>query len=192
MLFRVAVAVQAPLHRKWFDLGDNFHFVDTAVARYATHTRSDVGRVIEVNKVGQVVNSLPTNRFTITLAKVGRFQAVTNRFQQCAFAMNNTQGGTLFGPIATVAVSTSRSRWNGRMTCLLNRVVTVATVQFELASMELVAKWNGLLWFVPHIDDRRMDRSKQTRCQISTYQQCSANQTENKLVDPVREKKVLH
>lgn len=59
VILRFTVAIEAPLHRHRFDLSDDFHFVDSAVAGNTTDPAVDVSGVIEVNKVRKVVNSFP-------------------------------------------------------------------------------------------------------------------------------------
>ena len=68
----VAVAIEAPLHRKRFDLCYDFHLVDSAVAGNATDTLVYVSAVIEVNKVRQVVDAFPQHW-------VIAFEAYSNR-----------------------------------------------------------------------------------------------------------------
>lgn len=48
---RVAMAIEAPLHGKRFDLRHNFHLVDPTMTRDATDTCGDVSTVIKINKV---------------------------------------------------------------------------------------------------------------------------------------------
>ena len=79
MLFWIAMAIETPLHRKRLDLSYDFHLVDSSVTGNATDTRSDVGRVVKVNKVGQVGDSFPADRVTVRLSELSRFKAVANR-----------------------------------------------------------------------------------------------------------------
>src|ERR1700722_14739320 len=63
MRFRSAVAFKAPAHAQRSGLEDNVHAVDPAMAFDAAHAVIDVGAVIEVNVIGQVMNLDPLDRF---------------------------------------------------------------------------------------------------------------------------------
>lgn len=108
------------------------------------------------------MDSLPANGVSVNLTKVGRLKARSNRLQQWARAMNQSKRGPLFDSISTMTVSARCRGRNRRMTCFLDRVMTVSTIQFQLTGMKFVRKRDRLLRSVPNIDDARMDRSEQT------------------------------
>lgn len=153
----VAMAVQAELHRQRFLLRDNFHFVDATMTRNTTDTAIDVNAVIEINKIGQVVNSLPQDRFLA-------FEAQPDRLEQRAFGVNDPQVTLALGrPIAAVAISTSCRRRNCRMRGFFNRVVTIPAIQFQLTRVQFVTERNGLFRLMSDVHNRGMDRGEQTR-----------------------------
>ena len=57
------MAVQAPSHGQRLDLSDLLHPVDPAVAGNAADATIDVGAVIEIDEIGQIVYPHPRNRF---------------------------------------------------------------------------------------------------------------------------------
>src|SRR6185369_12983792 len=68
MLFRRAVASDTPLHLKCVFLVNRRHIVDLSVAARTTNTLVYMNTVIEINKLGQVVNSFPLDGFILTKA----------------------------------------------------------------------------------------------------------------------------
>jgi len=68
ILFRRAVAVQAPLHLQSGLLIHQRHLVDRAVAGVATNSLVDVNAVIEKNEVGKLVHPRPLQRFAGAVA----------------------------------------------------------------------------------------------------------------------------
>lgn len=74
----------------------------------------------------------------------------------------------------------------------LDRVMTVAAIQFQLARVELVAEGNRLLWLVTNIDNGWVDRGKKTGCQISSNTCSSQDQHHSELVDPSWKMEFLH
>ncbi len=78
------------------------------------------------------------------------------------------------------------------MSRALNCVVAVATIQLQLASMELVTERHRLLRLMSDIDNRRMDRCEQTRRQVTTDRDRRKRREQCKLVNPSREMKLLH
>lgn len=151
MRLRIAMTIQAPLHGQRLHLRDDIHFVDSAMARDAADTCGDMRAVIEINKIWKVVNALPLNRVTIGLTEIRRLQAGSNRIQQRAFTMHDAKRSAFLYTIATVTVSASRCWRYGSMARLLNRVVTVTTIQFELTRVEFVRKRHRLFWLVTDI-----------------------------------------
>lgn len=73
-LFRFAVTCQAPLHLQRVLLIDGRHIVDLAVTCRTSDTFSYVNTVIEICKLGQVVNSFPFDRDVISKTCANRFE----------------------------------------------------------------------------------------------------------------------
>ena len=180
------MAIQTPLHREGLDLGHNFHGVDAAVTGDATDTTCDVDAVVEVNKIRQVVNAFPHDWHVL-------FETDSNRFQQCAFGMNDPKCSLTFGcAISTVAVSTSCGRRNRCVPCLLNSVVAVAAIKLQLSGVELVTERYWLFRLVPNIDDVGMNRRIQTGGQIAANRDRGNRRQQCELVNPCWEMKFLH
>ena len=55
----VSMAFQTPRHRKLLVLVDNFHLVNSTVANHTADPRIYVGRMVEVDKVREVVDASP-------------------------------------------------------------------------------------------------------------------------------------
>ena len=60
---RVAVAIQAPAHFQGVGLPHERHLIHATVAAFAADSLSDVNAVVEIHKIGQIVNPRPLNRF---------------------------------------------------------------------------------------------------------------------------------
>lgn len=82
------MAIKTPFHRQRFLLFNDFHLIDAAVARNTADATRDVGSVVEVDKVRQIVDAFPFDRTIVVL------QANANGFQQCAVGVNNAQIAT--------------------------------------------------------------------------------------------------
>jgi len=118
------MAIEAPFHRKRFDLGYDFHLVDSTVAGNATDAFVHVGTVIEVNKVRQVVDSLPQHGIVI-------FETNSNWLQERAFRADDSKIALPFRcPASAVTVAASSRRWNRRMPCPFHCVVAVSAIHF--------------------------------------------------------------
>src|ERR1700730_7991082 len=62
IIFGIPMAVQAPTHRERLFLVDNVHVVHLTVAAHAADAAIDVHRVIEIRKIGYLMNFYPVNR----------------------------------------------------------------------------------------------------------------------------------
>ena len=185
--FRVlTVAIKAPLHRHRLNLSDHFHLVDSTVTGNATDTFVDVGTVVEVNEVRQIVDSLPWNGFA-------RLQTFANRTEQCAFRVDDAKRTTVGrGSISTVAIAACCGRRDSRMAGFLDRVVAVTTVHLQLASVQFVTERNWLLRLMAYVNDRRMDRREQTGRQVTTDCQRSDGRQSGKFINPSGKVELLH
>ena len=61
MIFRCAVAVEAPRHALRLVLVDNLHFIHRAVAAVATHATVHVHRMVEIGVVWNLVDADPVD-----------------------------------------------------------------------------------------------------------------------------------
>ena len=149
--FGVSVTSDAPSHRKLLVLIDDFHLVDSSVARFATDTRIDVGRMVKEHKLGQVVNAFPRHALT-------GFPTLMNRSQFLAARVYGSQSSLLLVVFWAVAVDASRRGWDRRVSRIKDSVVTVAAIHFQLASMDCVAKGNRLFRLVTNVQRDRIGR----------------------------------
>ena len=62
VIFRMAVAVQAPAHIKRVCFRCQRHFIHATVTGFASHTLGDVDAVVEVDIIWQVVHTIPLER----------------------------------------------------------------------------------------------------------------------------------
>ena len=138
------MAFNAPCHRQLLRLIDDFHLVDTTVTGNAANASVDVSGVIEVNKLRQVVNTLPSNA-------ASGFPALANRSQLCARLMNCRQSRHALRICGTVAID-ARRRWRDRsVSGVKDRVVAIPTIHLQLASVDRMAKRYGLCGLVTDI-----------------------------------------
>ena len=123
----ITVAVQAPLHLQAADLVHQRHGINRAMAGAATDSLSHVNAVVEVDELGQIVNTLP---FDGTLFD----PAVPHRFQQRGI-----------GPDLAV---TGHAGFGGRQPCkmrCLDRGVTIPTIDAQAANVMLMAERHRLI-----------------------------------------------
>ena len=78
VIFRGAVAIEAPGHTLWLVLVDDLHFIDRPMAAVAAHATVHVHGVVEVSVVGNLVDADPVDRFARlpALAHGGEFWTV--------------------------------------------------------------------------------------------------------------------
>src|SRR5712691_612043 len=126
ILFRGAMAVQAPLHLQRGLLVHERHLVDGAVAGVAAHTFIDMNAVIEEDEVGKLVHPRP-------LQRLPRAVAGADRLQQFGI-----------GPDLRMAVHASLGGRNTGEARGLDRGVAVAAVNAESGDVMLVAERHRL------------------------------------------------
>jgi len=73
-LLWVAVTIQTPTHVQRLRLVDNRHGGEIAVARRATYTLGYVDAVIEINKLGYVMNLVPLHGDIFGIAATDEFE----------------------------------------------------------------------------------------------------------------------
>lgn len=145
---RITVTLKAPAHAERFVLVDNFHGVDSAMTLHTTDATVDVGRVIEVRVVRQIMDLDPLHRHAcfVTFMQRGQVHA--------------------FGVDLRVAVH-ARLRWrNRRDRRVLNRVVAVSTVHAEFTGMQSMAKWNRLRRHVSDVGRLRTEPPRHHECHV--------------------------
>jgi len=126
MIFRSAVALQAPTHAVGFGVVDDFHVVNVPMASDATDATIHVHRMIEVDVVGSFMNSDPRNR----IAGLPRL-AYGSKFRALGFDLS-------------VAVHAGLGGWNIGVGGFFNSRMAVATVHSKLIHMEGVIESHGL------------------------------------------------
>ena len=71
------MARNTPLHLKSILLIDGRHLIDAAVTRCTTYALCHMNAVIEVDKLGQVMDAFPLDRFVLTKAGSDRLKVRT-------------------------------------------------------------------------------------------------------------------
>lgn len=122
------MTVDAPSHRERFILPHPHHALDRPVTVLATHLSGrHMLRVIEVNKIGQIVHLHPLDRLTL----------VQRRFDFGDFRR-------ILADVA-VAIHAHRCRRNARVTTLFRAEVAVEAGQGVVAGMHLVREGDRLI-----------------------------------------------
>jgi hypothetical protein len=124
---RFSMALKAPLHLECLLFPHKRHLVDPPMTRVATYPFFDVDAVVEVDEIGEIVQTVPLDRFAGTIAFSHRFQ---------------------HGAVLPDLGMTSHTRFRGgdaRKSAVFDRGVAVPAVYAETADMVLVAERNGLL-----------------------------------------------
>ena len=127
------MAVEAPVHAQRFRLLNDFHLIDASMTCRAANGGGEVHAVIEECVVREHVNADPRHRFSRGMTLSDRSQCFT------------------FGQHGAVTVHAGRCRGNRGMSRVFHRVVAVAAIESEVASMQLVAEWHGLFRLVADI-----------------------------------------
>lgn len=65
VLLRRTVAVKTPTHRQAVHLINHLHFINITVTALAGNTPTDVGRVVEIHVIRQLVHAHPFDRLAI-------------------------------------------------------------------------------------------------------------------------------
>ena len=144
MRIGVAVTGDAPCHRELFVLIDHVHLVDPTMTALAADTCVHVGCVIEVHELGQVMHSRPTNA-------LARFPTLVDRRQFGTFRVNGCQRRDALIIRRAMTIDARGCGRNRRVGRLEDGVVAIPAIQFQLAGMDGVTKWNGLLRLVAHV-----------------------------------------
>lgn len=124
------MASQAPCHVQRLGLFNHRHAIDAAMAAHATDPRLDMSRVIEVDKVGQIVNPHPRDG-------LAGGSALTDQGQRIALGLDRR-----------VAIHTGGSRRHGRLGRRFDPNVAIPTIDAQITRMQRVAVGYWLFWRV--------------------------------------------
>lgn len=127
VLFRIAMAVQTPLHLESAVLPRKRHIIDAPVTSDAADSFFNVNAVIEIGEIGKVMDSVPFDRFAAS-------ETLAHRFEHRACV-----------PDLRVTVHTSLRRRNPCKGGFFDRRMTVSAIQSQTAYMVTVAEGDGLL-----------------------------------------------
>jgi hypothetical protein len=122
----IAVTFKTPAHFKRILLVGKRHLVDAAMAGFAAHALLHMDAVIEVDKIGKIVNSHPGDRLIGPIAGANHFQLRT------------------VGPDLRVAIHTSLGRRDVGKPGIFDGGVTVAAIDTHGANMVRMAELDGL------------------------------------------------
>ena len=142
----LAMTRQTPFHLQRVLLINRRHVVDLAVARRAPDSLRYVNTVIEISKLGQVVDAFPFDRFVVAEARTDGFKVRT------------------IAPDLAVTVHTGLRRWHARGRGRLDRRVTVTTVDAIVTHVVLMAELHRLGPF--KIASRQIRRAGDLRINI--------------------------
>src|SRR5437588_2320582 len=126
-LFRLAMAVQAPLHLQGILLVHEGHLIDRAMAAIAANALVYMNAVIEIHEVRKIVDACPLQRLACAEAGADRLQ----------------QGGIC--PYLGVTIHAGFSWWDPSETRLFDRGVAITAIQAQASHVMLMAEWNWLV-----------------------------------------------
>ena len=122
------MAFEAPAHAEGGFLMDDVHAIDSAMAFDAADALGDVGAVIEIGVVAQVMHLDPVDGLT-------GCEAIEDRLEAGAVFMNHG-----------VAIHADLGGGDGGEGCAFDGAVAIAAIEAELPSMKGVTVGNGLSW----------------------------------------------
>ena len=138
----------------FFGLVDLLHLVHPAVTRDAADAAGNVGTMVEIDIIGQVVDALPMDGLPVALSRTAA---------ACAQSVADRR----------VAVHADGRRRNGGIGGPLDRVVAIAAIDAHLAGVQLMGIGHGLTGRVA--DGGRSRRSsgikEENQINRSAYQQ---------------------
>jgi hypothetical protein len=126
-LLRLAMAIKAPFHLQRVLFIHKRHLVYGAMTAVTTDTLGNMNAVIEINKIGEIVHSVPLNRLACAEAGPKRLQHI------CA------------GPHLRVAVHAGLGWWNSGKTRFLYRCMTITAIKTQAGNMVLMTERDGLV-----------------------------------------------
>lgn len=124
------MAFEAPPHAEGGFLMDDVHAIDSAMAFDAADALSDVGAVIEIDIIAQVMHLDPVDGLT-------GCEAIEDGLEAGAVFMNHG-----------VAIHADLGGGDGGEGCAFDGAVAVAAIEAELPSVERMTVGNGLSWGV--------------------------------------------
>ena len=132
MVFRCAVAVEAPFHALRLVLIDHPHLVDSTVAGIAAHAPVYMDRVVEVGVVRNSVNLHPVDGGSVAFAAVPG-------------GAHRVQSGIL--RLDLLVTSHARlHRWDIRMRGYLHETMAIPAVHTKLLHVKIMLKGHRLRW----------------------------------------------
>ncbi len=173
MILGSAVTIEAPAHGERLVLPNHLHFVDPPVAGDTTNTAIDMGAMVEIDKIWEVVDPNPIDRGT-------RFEAIANGFEFVAVYFD-----------FCVAIHTSLGGWNGGMLRFLDGVVAVPAVHTKLSNVECMTIRDWLSGSIPYPLSIRVGDSDRHRDYIQSRDSRDRGNHFPDLVGPLRENKFL-
>src|SRR4051794_35643592 len=135
MALGIAMTLDTPLHVKRVDLVQERHLVHPAMTRGAPYALVHMNAVVEVNEIGQIVDTNPLNRFTGSIALPHGLEKLGVR------------------PYLRMAAHACLCRGNPGDGGRFNRCVAIATVDAVVADMVLMAERDRLIAGEFHIGD---------------------------------------
>ena len=136
VLLRRTVTVKTPTHRQAVYLINNLHFIHVTVATLARNPPTDVGRVIEIHVIWQLMHTHPLDRLAI-VSWIIRVHRLVKRRQFWAVTLD-----------VLVTIPTGASSRNVGMTGNIHERMAIAAVQPQLIHVNFMGKRNGLRWLV--------------------------------------------
>ena len=121
------MTLQTPLHLQRCRLISQRHQIDSPMTGRTSHAFVHVNAVIEIDEVGQVINTLPLDRLACAPALANRFEIRT------------------VSPDLRMAVHTSLGRWDSSKRELLDGSMAVAAIDSVIADVMLVTELDRLL-----------------------------------------------
>ena len=139
--FRIAMAIETPLHQQRVCLENQRHLIHCSVARRASNSLAHVNAVIEVSKVGKAMHFHPLDRLIRTVTFPYGFQ-IAGIVEQNRVAIHASLGGR---------DASSRG--------IFNRSMTIAAIDSVIAHVMFVAELDRLL--ARNVLPRQIRRSRE-------------------------------
>jgi hypothetical protein len=159
-VLRIAMAVQAPRHLQRRRLKHERHLIHLPVTRGAAYALGHVNAVIEIDIIGQTVNTDPVNRLIGAITLSNRLQ-ITRAVKQHG-----------------MTVHACFRRWNACRRRELDTRMAVPAIDAVVADVVLVAELNGLISRYILIRQNGRTRRHENACQRQTRQEKRRKDTE--------------
>ena len=153
------MTIEAEGHREGFYLRHDFHLIDPTMTFDAAYPVRHVSAVIEVNVIRKIVNSFPGDRLLSG-------EALAKRSERQAFASNRADANASVRISARMAVGTGCGRRDCGMCRFVDRIMTIATVEFQLSRVNLMAERDRLFRLMSNAQRFRGRRSINNRADV--------------------------